>query len=274
MSNNPLKQYFRRPSIYVKLPSECRYYDDDTVQRTETGEFPVYPMTAIDEITAKTPDAVFNGQAVIDIIHSCIPNIKNAWKINTIDIETIMIAIRVASSGEYMEMSSVCPNCKEESTYDINLIDLLSQQKEINYENSITVGDLKIRFRPLTYTEVNKNSLAQYELQKVYAIMESMDDSEEKKLTVKNSMSKLNELMSSIIASTIDSIITPETTVVDKEHIKEYLNNCDRKVSEFIREHSAKLKAENEIKPIKLKCTHCEHQYDHKLILNVTDFFD
>ena len=32
----------------------------------------------IDEITFKTPDALLNGQATVDVIQSCIPNIKDA----------------------------------------------------------------------------------------------------------------------------------------------------------------------------------------------------
>lgn len=59
--NNPLQQYFRRPAIYIKLPSDGRYYSDGILSMPENHELPVYPMTAIDEITAKTPDALFNG---------------------------------------------------------------------------------------------------------------------------------------------------------------------------------------------------------------------
>ena len=42
MSENPLSEYFKKPGIYVKLPSEGNYYDDD-INLTSTGEanFPV-----------------------------------------------------------------------------------------------------------------------------------------------------------------------------------------------------------------------------------------
>ena len=53
----------------------------------ENRELPVYPMTAIDEITYRTPDALFNGQAVVNVIHSCVPNIKNAWEIPGTDLD-------------------------------------------------------------------------------------------------------------------------------------------------------------------------------------------
>ena len=50
IENNPLKQYFRRPAIYLKLPSGSKGYAPGVVNITESGELPVYPMTAIDEI--------------------------------------------------------------------------------------------------------------------------------------------------------------------------------------------------------------------------------
>jgi hypothetical protein len=51
MNNNPLRQYFRRPAVYIKLPSGGLGYAKDVLEIPESGDFPVYPMTAIDEIT-------------------------------------------------------------------------------------------------------------------------------------------------------------------------------------------------------------------------------
>ena len=62
-NTNPLQQYYRQPAIYIKLPSEGRYYDKNTFTPTETGELPILPMTAKDELAFKTPDALINGQA-------------------------------------------------------------------------------------------------------------------------------------------------------------------------------------------------------------------
>ena len=79
MSNNPLSQYFRQPSIYVKLPSGGQHYADGAIDMPANGELPVYPMTAIDEITYRTPDALFNGNAVTNVIKSCVPAIRDPW---------------------------------------------------------------------------------------------------------------------------------------------------------------------------------------------------
>ena len=112
LENNPLKQYFRRPSIYFKLPSGGKYYDASVVTIPENGELPVYPMTAIDEITTKTPDALYNGTGMADIIKSCIPAINNPWAINSIDLDAILVAVKVASGGNDLTLTSECPACQ------------------------------------------------------------------------------------------------------------------------------------------------------------------
>ena len=101
---NPLKQYFRRPGLYLKLPSGGSGYTPADLVLPENGELPVYPMTAIDEITAKTPDALYNGVAITEIIKSCVPNILDPWKITSVDLDAVLIAIRAATSGGEMEL--------------------------------------------------------------------------------------------------------------------------------------------------------------------------
>lgn len=57
-SANPLKQFFRQPAIYLRLPSNGDFWPAGSLQMTPNSELPVYPMTAIDEITYRTPDAL------------------------------------------------------------------------------------------------------------------------------------------------------------------------------------------------------------------------
>ena len=45
---NPLSQFFRQPSIYIKLPSQGNYYPEGAIEMPQNGELPVLPMTAID----------------------------------------------------------------------------------------------------------------------------------------------------------------------------------------------------------------------------------
>ena len=181
MSNNPLSQYFRQPSIYLKLPSQGRYYPDGTLNMPENGEVPVYPMTAIDEITQRTPDALFNGSAVATVIKSCVPNIIDPWAIPAVDIDSILVAIRIASYGHSMDVETTCPHCQNEEAYGLDLRTVLEQMKSPNYNEPVIAGDIEIYFRPMNYKNLNDNNLKQFEEQKLLQVIPSteLQDSEE-----------------------------------------------------------------------------------------------
>lgn len=274
MEHNPLRQFFRRPSIYVMLPSQGKYYDAETYTPTESGEIPVYPMTTIDEIASKTPDAVFSGQAVVDVIHSCVPNIKNAWKLNSVDLESVLIAIRIASSGENMEVTSQCPACDNEANYDIDLVKILGTQKNIDYTGTLKLNELEIKFKPLSFMEMNKNNLAQYDLQRAIYQANEAGDNPQSQEVIKQSVKGLNKLLCEMIANTIEWIRTPETTVNNRAFILEFIENCDKNTYNQIKDHSIKLKSQNELKPLHLKCENCQHQYEQNLVLDFSNFFD
>jgi hypothetical protein len=273
MENNPLRQYFRRPAVYLKLPSGGSNYNEEIVQLPDTGELPVYPMTAIDEITARTPDALFNGTAVAELIKSCIPAIKDPWKINSVDLDSILIAIKAASGGENLELDSTCPSCTETATYQINLIGILSSLKPGNYESLLEIGDLKIKFKPLTYKEMNAGAMGQFEVQRTYMNLEFIEDLEERNLASHSALEKITYLTMELIANTVDYIVTPNLTVSEKEFILDFLHHCDRNVYAEIRDYNAKLKLETEIKPLHIKCDNCEHEYEQSFTLNPADFF-
>ncbi len=176
MQDNPLKQYFRRPAVYLKLPSGGLGYAPGDIDMPENGELPVYPMTAIDEITSRTPDALFNGNAVVEIIKSCIPAIKNPWAINNIDLDPILVSIRAATHGSVMEIETKCPSCEEESKYDVNLASVLGNFKPGDYTTPLIIDELTIRFRPLNYEEMNKASMIQFEMQKMMQNLLAIED--------------------------------------------------------------------------------------------------
>ena len=119
-NTNPLSKYYRQPQIYITLPSKGKYYTSDVFTPTETGEVPVMPMTAKDELAFKTPDAMISGQATVDVIQSCIPNIKNAWKMVNFDTDAVLLAIRIATYGETMNISYTVPITNEAQEHTVN----------------------------------------------------------------------------------------------------------------------------------------------------------
>lgn len=273
MDNNPLRQYFRRPAVYFKLPSEGKYYKEGVVDIPENGEIPVYPMTAIDEITLRTPDALFNGAAVVELIKSCIPNIKDPWKINSNDLDAILIAIRAAGGQENLEINSTCPKCENFATLALPLAAVLSQLRSGDYDTELPVNDLKIKFRPLTYKEMNEAGLEQFKIQKTYGDLDSIENAEEKNKKTQEAVRAITEATMRIISNTIEYIDTPSVRVEEKQYIDDFLHNCDGSVYVAIRDHNAKLKNSTELQPLQVKCDSCTHEYIQPFTLNATDFF-
>ena len=274
MSNNPLSEFFRIPSIYLKLPSNGEFYPEGTLDMPTNNELPVYPMTAIDEITYRTPDALYNGSAVINVIESCVPSIKDAWSIPGIDIDAILAAMRIASYGHEMEISTTCPKCEESVSYGIDMRNILEQMQTVDYDTSVSVGDLEIFFKPLNYKQINDSNVVQFEEQKLINVIEDADMSEEDKLSrLSEAFNTMTKLTIDSIAQSINYIKTPETLVDNNEHINEFLNNCERSVYTKIRDRILDIKKQTELKPLNIKCNECEHEYEQPFTLDMSNFF-
>lgn len=273
LDNNPLKQYFRRPSVYIKLPSGGKYYPPGVIDMPENGEIPIFPMTAIDEITTKTPDALFNGTAMAELMRSCVPSVRDPWAINSMDLDALLIGIRAAGGGSDMDIESQCPSCDEIGKYGLNLINMLGQMKAGDYDTALELTDLKIKFIPLTYKEMNEASIGQIEIQRVFIMLEQESDEETRKTKGQEALKRITELTIKILTGAIAYIETPTVRVDNKEFIKDYLHNCDKNMYVTIRDYNANLKSQTEIKPLKIKCVNCGHDYEQPFTLNTSDFF-
>jgi hypothetical protein len=272
---NPLKQFFRQPAIYLSLPSGGHHWPATALTMPENREFPVYPMTAIDEITYRTPDALFSGQAVINVIHSCLPNIKNAWEVPGVDLNAILIAIRIASYGHEMELATKCPKCETESDFGIDLRMVLDSIREPDYGTPIQHGDLEITLMPVSYRNQNQVGLKQYEQQRnVQQIQSDTSTSDEEKIK------RLNEIMHLITEITIEtlkysiaSIRTPDALVTEIDFIRDFLVNCDRKLYQEIRDRVIELRTSSDLKPFEVVCPNCSHKHEQTLTLDQAAFF-
>lgn len=272
--SNPLSQYFRQPSIYIKLPSQGQNYPAGTLVMPANGELPVYPMTAIDEITYRTPDALFNGQATVNVIQSCVPSILDAWAVPSIDLDTILIAIRIASYGHDMEFATTCPACNDTTERSIDLRTMLDALRAPDYAAHVSHGDLSIYFRPLNYKNLNDNSALQYEQQKLLQVIPDSTISEADKMTaLTQAFKSLTEITIRSLAISITAIKTPQALVSEPAHIEEFLKNCERDLFNQIRDHVLQLREQSELQPLKLECTACNHQYQQALTLDMASFF-
>jgi hypothetical protein len=254
---NPLNKYFRQASIYVALPSGTDY-PQDVVTKSETGEIGIMPMTAKDEIRFKTPDALMNGQGVVDVIQSCVPDIKDAWQIKSYDLDTILVAIRIATYGETMEINFNVPGANESVAHTVNLPAILDQIQKTTVDTAFTLKDgLKITVQPLTYRDMTSTSLQTFQQQKMYsAIQDSELPDEDKATRFNDAFKKLTDLNASILLKNMASItMTDGTVITDAAHIKEFVDNANATVIKEIETKLMVLRTQGAVKPLKLKAS-------------------
>ena len=254
MEANPLKKYFRQPKVYLTLPSKGKFYTDGTLNLPENGELPVYAMTARDELTMKTPDALLNGQATVEMIKSCIPSIVDPWQMPSIDLDASLIAIRIATYGDDMEITTKEPGTGEDKTFGVDLRQMLNKLVTVEYENVVTINDMQVTIRPLSYREFTDSSLKTFEEQGIFALVndETMPD-EEKLGKFNQSFKKLTDLTITVLAKSIHSIQIGDTTVSDREHIDEFIKNTDKEFFKFITDHLDIQRAKFSLEPIQVK---------------------
>jgi len=256
-NSNPLNKYFRQASIYVALPSGTDY-PTDVVTKSETGEIGIMPMTAKDEIRFKTPDALMNGQGVVDVIQSCVPDIKDAWRIKSYDLDTILVAIRIATYGETMEINFNVPGANESVAHTVNLPAILDQIQQTKVSSDFTLKDgLKITVSPLTYRDMTSTSLQTFQQQKMYSAVQDSELSDEDKATRFNdAFAKLTELNASILLKNMASItMTDGTEITDPAHIKEFVDNANATLIKEIENKLIDLRTQGAVKPLKLKAS-------------------
>ena len=257
-NTNPLGKYYRQPQIYIRLPSKGKYYGSDVFTPTETGEIPVLPMTAKDELSFKTPDSMMSGQSTVDVIQSCVPNFKNAWKMVNFDTDAVLLAIRIATYGETMDVNFKVPVTNEDMSHTVNLPALLEELARIDIvDEATTKTGFTVKLAPLDYKSLSQIQTAQFEQQKIYTTVSNSALSEKEKSTqFVKSFKLLNNINFSMLVDSITSITTPDgNTVVDKSQIKDFCDNCDAKVINEIQDELARIRSQAQIKPIKLQST-------------------
>lgn len=273
---NPLAKHFRQPAIYLKLPSQGRFYPEGGIELTVTGEIPVYPMTVKDELTLKTPDALMNGEGMAEVIRSCCPTIRDPWAIPSIDLDVIFIAIRLASYGQGMDINASCPHCGESNEYTIDLNILLQNTVPADYSDSLSVDGLIIKFKPQSYKDLNKINLASFEQRKLIAnITDAEIPDDEKKRLFDESFKKIADLNVNVIIDSIESIFVEKSLVTDRTMIKEFLDNCSRQTYQTIRDKIQSLAEKNSAPPADLTCANenCGKEYQSPLVFDQANFF-
>mgnify|MGYP001248887034 FL=1 len=253
-NTNPLKKYYRQVKQFVKLPSGYKFYPEGAIEVPESGEVAVYPMTAKDEMLLKTPDALLNGEATVAVIQSCIPAIKNAWVMPSIDCDAALMTIRMATYGNKMTVPITVPGTKIEKDLELDLQESLGGILNATYNDTFFYENMEVKTKPLTYKEFTQSAIQTFEQQRIQKIIDDTQMTDEEKVKqFQITFKKLTELSVGMVANTIQSIKVDGQVVTDPTHIKEFLDNTSKEFFNAIMAHLEKNREAFQLTPQTIK---------------------
>lgn len=271
---NPLNVAFRHPKVYMKLPTEGRFWAPDSIEIPQTKELPVMSMTGKDEVVLKTADALMNGVATVEMIQSCIPCIKDAWAMPRIDLDALLIAIRLATYGDKMEVEIKCPACGDMSPYDVDLHSMMEKIHLPDYNTALETSGMFINFKPPTYEQYNKANLESFEQKRLVAQLANPAVPEsERAAGMREIVKRVTEINVVQMADNIESIIANNSTVSDRKLIEDFLMNTDLETFTKIKNRINELNSSYKMPTMHIQCASCKHEFESSVELDPVTFF-
>lgn len=270
---NPLAAFFRAPGLHVKLPTGGAFLPENEFDPTLAHDLPVYPMRAADELLLKSPDALMSGHAIIGLIKSCVPGIRDPKKISTPDLDVLLLAIRAATFGDTMELEVECPECEQENSFTCSLGAIMSTVTSVPHENPVRMtDDVVVYVRPYTLEIATRVALATFEEARKIQGAEDLP-SEERTKIVNECYDNLNRLNMRALASSIVKVVVPGSVVSNPNHIAEFIGNTDRNWIEKIEDRLKAVNAMGIDKTVAAQCAACEHEWKAAIEFNPSTFF-
>ena len=272
---NPLSKYFRKPTIYVQIPTGGRFNPE--IPKTILDEIPVMPMTAIDEISMQNPDALLNGEALMTVISSCVPSIPDPRNLCSIDADLLFLAIKYATYGKTVTHLHTCTECNEQAEYNIDINNVLEKFPEIHEVEPIEHEDLKIYITPPRIESMTRLALIDVEQQRILQSIQAVGEDEITEMELAKqfaiSFRKVSKQNVDLLISSINRIETPDTTVTDEENIIEFMNNVPSLVVKEVND-KVKLvtKKPEDLTTFEFACEACEHKDKINFELNPVNF--
>lgn len=153
---NPLLAKTKLPGKILKLPSGGFFYKDE-IDPDCDAEVEVKPMSAIAEIAIKSPELLYSGRAIEQVIRECVPQVNKPLNLYSKDIDAILCFLRIVTYGKDLEIiaSHTCSGAQNHN-YIVDLDKMIGAITyldpttfEANYTATLDNGQV-VHLRPLT----------------------------------------------------------------------------------------------------------------------------
>ena len=262
------------PGVYVSLPSKGKWYTGN-LELSADGELEVFPLKARDELRLKSPDALFNGEALVSVLENVVPGIPNIIDMPLADQNTIMCGSYLVTYGNDYTLSITCPECKSVKEYGVDLDKMLTQSKDYLPENVISTTKYKIYLKPSNLKTRNIIAMNQFESNVQQAQLETnnTDVDRIKALTAiyERTLTQNFELITSMIEYVIDK--NSGEKITDFNKISEIADNLTKRSYDKLFECAATMNEAGVDSTINVACTDCKHEFASTVNLDPTSFF-
>jgi len=271
---SPLKKYRRQPKLYITLPSNGKWYNETILADGTFSDLAVFSMTASDEILFKTPDALINGEATAKNISSCIPAVLDPWKIKTLDLDAILIAIRMATYGSEMNVTHKCTKCQHENSYEIALQKYLDFFSQCTFESKLTFDNFTLWLEPLSYKRWTELQKLQTSYQRALNLnVGKIAKEEDKQEYIQELIDNINITVAKSVLEQVTKIEVDGETETDQQEIYDFLENQDAALFNEVKKLIERNTKAWQLPSEKVKCVECDAENKIRISLDTSDFF-
>lgn len=273
---NPLQSYYRHKDIYVRLPTGGKWLEHPP-KLTDDGEIGVRAMSMKDELLLTIPDALYNGQAIFELVQSVCPDIVDPYELSLPDVDVILLASRASSYDKKFPVEATCPKCETTHMYDVDLQVVLGKVHLVAEQTEIEIEDLIVELRPNTLAAVNANNIKTGELAKMLGTMREGDDIDQSlKEQYSENMQQIAAANIVLIANAIVKVKMPDgQEVTDLQHIIDWIANSNRKTVNALQKAQTLMNVNGIPKRFTFQCAteDCGHEFETAVEFNPSFFF-
>ena len=272
---NPLENFYRSKEIYVKLPSQGRWYKQKP--QLVNGELGIYPMTTKDEMLLQIPDSLYNGESLFELVKSVAPDIPDPYDVTNADMEVIMLATRSATYNNKYTALATCPKCENDGMYEIDLLNVLAQVNNMDSNIELEIDKLTFVLKPPTLKVVNATNLALMENQRMVQMLAQQKEQNVDQEVFQQSLAKATAANLAVLADSIEYIRTPDgQEVSDYAHILEFLGNTNSQMIKKLNNTAQSLQSNTLQNEFTFRCEleSCGEEFTSGIEYNPSFFFN
>lgn len=219
------------PGTSIRLPSRGLFYSSGELDSDASdGEVTLFPMTTTDELMMRSPDMLFQGTAIDNVIRRCAPQIKKPLDLLVGDIDYLLTQLRRISYGAHIPITYECDCLKDEATKKKKRIAgdteyLIPVDHFIQHTKEMDAKDFNRQFK-VQLSNGQKVVLQPLRMGDFIALQQMNSDTE---------MLKDPETIKTFVAANFASVTKSVDEIEDKDLIKEWYAALPRLETEKIK---------------------------------------